>query len=56
VIDLVARDGSNRAAVVVDVDDVDAFDAFMTSMPPEVATQAESHGVDFSAVTAYVEA
>ncbi len=56
VTDLVASDGSNRAAVVVDVDDLDAFNAFMTSMPPEIAAQAESHGVVISSVTAYVEA
>lgn len=56
VTDLVASDGSNRAAVVVDIDDLDAFHAFMASMPPDVAAQAESHGVVFSSATAYVEA
>jgi hypothetical protein len=54
--DLVASDGSNRAAVVVDVDDLDAFHAFMTSMPAETAARAESHGVVMSTATAYVEA
>ena len=53
--DLVASDGSNRAAVVLDVDDLDAFNAFMTSMPPKTAAQAESHGVVMSTATAYVE-
>jgi hypothetical protein len=56
VTDLVASDGSTRAAVIVDVDDLDAFNAFMASMPPEIAAQAESHGVVLPSITAYVEA
>lgn len=45
VADLVAMDGSNQAGVLADVDDLDDFKAFLSSMPPEVASQAESHGV-----------
>lgn len=56
VTDLVAGDGSLRAAVLVEVDDLDAFNAFMASMPPEIAAQAESHGVVMPTITAYVEA
>lgn len=56
VTDLVAADGSNQAAVVADVDDLDAFNAFMASPPPEMAAQAESHGVVMPTATLYVEA
>jgi muconolactone delta-isomerase len=45
VTDLVAMDGSNHAAVVFDVDDPDALMAVLSSIPPEMAAQAESHGV-----------
>lgn len=45
VTDLVALDGSNEAAVLAEVDDIDALTTFLSSMPPEVAAQAESHGV-----------
>ena len=45
VTDLVALDGSKRAAVTFETDDVDALTALLASMPPEVAAQAESHGV-----------
>ena len=54
--DLVAADGSNRAAVVAEVDDLDAFNAFMASPPPEMAAQAESHGVVMPTAILYVEA
>jgi heme-degrading monooxygenase HmoA len=56
VTDLVAADGSNQAAVVAHVDDLDAFTAFMASPPPETAAQAESHGVLMSTARFYVEA
>ena len=56
VTDLVAADGSNKAAVVAEVDDLDAFNAFMASPPPEMAAQAESHGVVMPPATLYVEA
>jgi heme-degrading monooxygenase HmoA len=56
VTDLVAADGSNRAAVVAEVDDLDAFNAFMASPPPEMAAQAESHGVVMPTAILYVEA
>jgi hypothetical protein len=45
VTDLVAMDGSNRAAVTFETDDLDGLKAMLESMPPEVAAQAESHGV-----------
>jgi hypothetical protein len=45
VTDLVALDGSNRAAVTFETDDLDRLKAMLESMPPEVAAQAESHGV-----------
>lgn len=45
VTDVVAMDGSKHAGVTFDLDDVDALTAMLSSMPPEVAAQAESHGV-----------
>ena len=45
VTDLVAMDGSNHAAVVFDIDDLDALKAVLSLVPPEMAAQAESHGV-----------
>ena len=53
--DLVALDGSAQAAVSFDFDDTEAFKQFISSMPPEVAAQAESHGV-IQPMTVYVEA
>lgn len=55
VTDLVALDGSKQASVSFDIDDVDALTAMLASMPPEVAAQAESHGV-IMPMTVYVEA
>lgn len=54
VTDLVALDGSNRTAVTFETDDLDALKAMLESMPPEVAAQAESHGV-IPPFTVYVE-
>ena len=45
VTDLVALDGSKQAGVTLDLDDVDSLTSMLSSMPPEVAAQAESHGV-----------
>ena len=56
VVDFVAMDGSQNAGVVFEVDDLDAFKAMLASMPPDVAAQAESHGVVAPTMTAYVEA
>jgi muconolactone delta-isomerase len=56
VTDLVAVDGSNNAAVVFDIDDLDALKGVLSSVPPEMAAQAESHGVIVSTMTAYVQA
>ena len=55
VTDLVDTDGSNHAAVVFDIDDLDALKAVLSSVPPEMAAQAESHGV-IMPMTAYLEA
>ena len=55
VTDLVAMDGSNHAGVAFDVDDLDALKALLVSTPPEVAAQAEAHGV-IQPMTVYVEA
>jgi muconolactone delta-isomerase len=53
--DLVALDGSRQAAVTFDIDDLDALKALLSSLPPEVAAQAESHGV-IMPMTVYVQA
>jgi hypothetical protein len=53
--DLVAMDGSNHAAVAFDIDDLDALKGVLSSVPPEMAAQAESHGV-IMPVTVYVQA
>lgn len=45
VTDLVAMDGSSQAGVLIEVDDLDGFKAYLSSMPPEDAAVAESHGV-----------
>ena len=54
VTDLVALDGSTKAAVTFETDDLEALKAMLESMPPEVAAQAESHGV-MPPFTVYVE-
>lgn len=56
VTDLVAMDGSNHAAVMFDIDDPDALKTVLSSVPPEMAAKAESHGVIVSTMTAYVQA
>jgi muconolactone delta-isomerase len=53
--DLVAMDGSNHAAVAFDFDDLDALKAMLASVPPELAAQAESHGV-IMPMAVYVQA
>ena len=53
--DLVAMDGSNHAAVAFDTDDLGALKEVLSSIPPEMASQAESHGV-IMPMTIYVEA
>jgi muconolactone delta-isomerase len=55
VTDLMAMDGSDHAAVVFDIADLDALKAVLSSVPPEMAAQAESHGV-IMPMTAYLEA
>ena len=56
VADLVALDGSNLAAVAFDIDDLHAFKALLSAMPPDMVAQAESHGVVMSTMTVYFEA
>ena len=56
VTDLVAMDGSNRAAVAFDIDDVDALKEMLSALAPDMAAQAESHGVVMSTMAVYVEA
>jgi hypothetical protein len=56
VTDLVAMDGSNHAAVAFDIDNLDALKGVLSPVPPEMAAQAESHGVIVSTMTAYVQA
>jgi len=55
VTDLVALDGTKNAALTFEIDDLDAFKSMLSSLPPEVAAQAESHGV-IQPMTVYVEA
>jgi hypothetical protein len=55
VTDLVAMDGSNHAAVAFGINDLDGLKAMLSSVPPEMAAQAESHGV-IMPMTVYVEA
>ena len=55
VTDLVAMDGGKQAGVVFDVDDLDTLKDLLVSTPPEVAAQAEAHGV-IQPMTVYVEA
>ena len=52
--DYVAVDGSNQVAVTAEVHDLEGAQAMMASMPPEVAAQAESHGV-IPPIFAYIE-
>lgn len=53
--DLVALDGSSHAAIAFDFDDLDALKGVLSSIPPDMAAQAESHGVILP-MTVYVEA
>lgn len=55
VTDLLTLDWSKQAPVAFDIDDVDTLTAMLASMPPEVAAQAESHGV-IMPMMVYVEA
>ena len=49
-------DGSNHAAAAFGIDDLDALKAVLSSVPPEMAAQAESHGVIVPTIAAYVQA
>jgi hypothetical protein len=52
--DHVALDGSNQAAVSMEVDDVAAVQAMVSSPPPELMALMEKHGV-IPPLTIYVE-
>lgn len=52
--DHVAVDGSNQAAVSMDVDDVAAVEAMVASPPTELKALMEKHGV-LPPLTVYVE-
>ena len=54
VVDHVAHDGSNRAAVSAEIDDVEAMLAAITSPPPELLATMQRHGV-IPPFTVYVE-
>ncbi len=54
VVDYVAADGSKKAAVSAETDDVEAFLAVIASPPPELLAAMERHGV-IPPLTAYVE-
>lgn len=54
--DLVAMDGSNHAGVAFDIDDLGALKAMLSSLPPDLAAQAESHGVLASTMAVFIEA
>jgi hypothetical protein len=56
VTDLVAMDGTDRAAIAFDIDDVAGLEEMLSALPPDVAAQAESHGVVMSTMAVYVEA
>lgn len=53
--DLVALDGSKHTGITFDFEDTEALTAMLASLPPEVAAQAESHGVKLP-MTVYIEA
>ena len=54
VTDYVAMDGSNNIAVSVDVHDMEAAQAMLSSPPPDTAAAMERHGV-IPPITAYIE-
>jgi hypothetical protein len=53
VVDTVALDGSNKIALIAEIDDLAALQAMLDS-PPELAALVEKHGV-LPPFTAYVE-
>jgi hypothetical protein len=54
VVDHVAHDGSKSVAITVEIDDVEAMLAAITSPPPELLGTMERHGV-IPPLTVYVE-
>lgn len=53
--DFVAQDGSTNVAVTVDVDDLDAVNAMLSSPPADMMALMQKHGV-VPPLTVYVEA
>lgn len=51
----VATDGSNRVASTWDVDDIEAFQAAQSSLPPEVAASAARAGMIPSTMVVYIK-
>ena len=54
VVDHVAQDGSNKIAISVNADDVDALMAEIAAPPPELQAKMQEHGV-IPPLTVYVE-
>lgn len=54
VVDTVALDGSNKIALIAEINDLAALQAMLDSPPPELAALMEKHGV-LPPFTAYVE-
>lgn len=54
VVDHVAHDGSNKIAISVDAEDVDALMSAVGSPTPELAAKMQEHGV-IPPLTVYVE-
>ena len=45
----------NHAAVAFELTDVDGLEAMLAAMPPDLAAQADSHGVVVSTIAVYIE-
>jgi len=54
VVDTVALDGTNKIALIAEINDLAALQAMLDSPPPELAALMEKHGV-LPPFTAYVE-
>ncbi len=55
VTEYLAKDGSNKIAVTVDAEDLDALQSMLASPSPETLALMQSHGV-IPPLTAYVQA
>ena len=54
VVDTVAMDGSNKIALIAEINDLAALQSMLESPPPELAALMDKHGV-VPPFTAYVE-